>query len=90
MENAAKKGIEVEALLSRPGLSRIQIDILEAFWFLNQRRPVMGLGTPGAIPLPEIESYCRIYRIEDPEYFSDLISNTDVKFLALILEKGTD
>lgn len=80
----------MEALEARPGLSRIQLDLLEAFWFLSQRRPVMGLGTPGAIPLPEIESYCRLYRIQDPEYFSDLIANTDIKFLTLIFDKETD
>ena len=71
----------------KPVLSVVQAEVLESFWYLNHRRPIFGLGYPGAIPLPEIESYCSIYNIVDRAEFADLISMIDVKFLELMAKK---
>lgn len=68
-------------------MSVVEVDVLEAFSFLNARRPVQGLGFPGAISLTEIREYCAIYHIEDVAYFSDLISEIDVRFLSMMGEK---
>jgi len=85
LEDAEAEGFDPVALQERPVLDQVQEDILEAFLFLSQRRPpASGFGPPGAIPLPEIESYCRVYEIEDVQEFMDLIATTDIKFLNLL------
>lgn len=54
------------ALLAKPLLTEWDTDYWQAFQILSPSRQ-RGMSGPGAIPLSEIESYFRIYGIDDLE-----------------------
>jgi hypothetical protein len=66
-----ERGEVVPALLNKPELDEFLVPYWMAFQALSPSRRI-GMGI-GAIPLSEIESYIRIYGIEDQEERENLV-----------------
>jgi hypothetical protein len=65
-EDLAQEGIVTQALKERPRLFEDLIPAWNAFWTLSRSRTV-GFNGVNPIALSEIESYCRLQSITDPE-----------------------
>ena len=73
MERVAEiTGQTPPALAARPALAPWLGSALAAFGLLNGSRGA-GYGGPLPIPLTEIESYCRLFAISDPEEVAELV-----------------
>lgn len=67
-----KRGKHIPALLARPKLSFRQSYYLNAYREIASSRPTsQGVGMP--IPVTEIESYCRLFRIIEVEESAELL-----------------
>ena len=66
----------LQGYLKRPVLFPHLREVWSVFWRLSRRRPI-GFAI-GAIPMVEFESYCRTFRIHDPQHREWLFNRIDV------------
>lgn len=78
----------VPSLQVKPKLSPRQLEIMEVYYFLSVSRP-QGFGF-SFIPLSEIESYCRLCGVPDPEFLTQAIRQIDISYVSALREKESD
>jgi hypothetical protein len=68
------------AVENPPEVSPENFEYLDAFWTLNRSR-TMGFEVCGHIPLTEIEAFCRIFSVSDPETLVAIVLHLDRLFV---------
>ena len=71
---------------SRPQVEEDAIFLYEAFHLLNPSRPGHFSGA-GAIPLAEIDAFCRLFAITDRETVARQLRRLDAAFLGLLEDR---
>ena len=83
---AEETGVIPETLKTRPRLSEIEAEAVEAFWFLSPARQV-GFGGISGLLVQEIEAYARVFCVARPELFARLVRSADLEFLRIFAER---
>lgn len=83
-----------EGWKNQPEMEFESREFLDGFYTLSNSRTLFpgGLGSSGSvgfIPLTEIESYCRMFNVEDGETFTKIIRHLDRIYVAFQNEKLT-
>jgi len=72
LEYREKTGGMADIIANRPVLSQWSLPWWEAFSLLSGSRP-WTMGGPAAISLTEVEAYCRLKEIDDPDEVDELL-----------------
>ena len=94
-EECERGGLPVpEGWKNQPEMEFESREFLDGFYTLSNSRTLFpgGLGSNGSvgyIPLTEIESYCRMFNVEDAEIFTKIIRHLDRIYVAFQNEKLT-
>lgn len=73
------------ALIDKPEYPEAYDEYIQAFYLLSNSRQI-GMAV-GAIPLTEIEAYCRMFDVFDIELFVALITSMDMAFMTHMNKK---
>lgn len=88
---AAETGVKLGPLKHRPELYRDLQGAWGAFWELSPFR-IQGFGSCGAIPLTEIEAYCRLTGVVGSarRSFVGHLRVLDSEFLRVVAERNSE
>lgn len=79
---------EAPAVADEPELWPENVLYMRAFLDLSCRRPWWGMGSPGMVPVSEIESWCRVNGVTDAPRMVQMVAAADVVFVQHINDKA--